>query len=61
MSPYDYGDYGYLPCGAYGAYYRGRREFGHAFGHGMGGGVDRGVGFAHGMGGGFGHGGCGHR
>ena len=39
MSPYDYGDYGYLP---YGAYDRGRREFGHAFGHGMGGGFGHG-------------------
>jgi hypothetical protein len=65
--PYDYGDYGYLP---YGAYYGGHREFGHGFGHGMGGGVNRGVGFAHGgggefahgIGGGFGHGGGGgHR
>jgi hypothetical protein len=60
--PYDYGYYGYLP---YGAYYGGHREFGH----GMGGGVNHGVGFAHGgggfahgMGGGFGHGGGGgHR
>ena len=51
--PYDYGYYGYLP---YGASYGGHREFGHGFGHGMGGGVNHGVGFAHGGGGGFGHG-----
>jgi hypothetical protein len=63
--PYDYGYYGYLP---YGAYYGGHREFGHGFGHGMGGGnhgvgfAHGGGGFAHGMGGGFGHGGGGgHR
>jgi hypothetical protein len=57
--PYDYGYYGYLP---YGSYYGGHREFGHGFGHGMGGGFNRGVGFAHRMGGGFGHGGGGgHR
>jgi len=60
--PYDYGYYGYLPYGAYGSYYRGHREFGHGFGHGIGGSVNHGVGFAHGMGGGFGHGGGGgHR
>jgi hypothetical protein len=60
--PYDYGYYGYLPYGAYGSYYVGHREFGHGFGHGMGGGFNRGIGFAHGGGGGFGHGGGGgHR
>ena len=31
-------------------------EFGHGFGHGMGGGFNHGVGFAHGGGGGFAHG-----
>jgi hypothetical protein len=54
--PYDYGNYGYLPYGAYGSYYGGHREFGHGFGHGMGGGFNHGVGFAHGGGGGFAHG-----
>ncbi|MGA7262567.1 MAG: hypothetical protein WA709_28255 [Stellaceae bacterium] len=67
--PYDYGYYGYLPDGSYGAYNGGHRAFGHGFGHGMGG-FNHGVGFAHGgggdfghgMGGGFGHGGGGgHR
>jgi hypothetical protein len=73
--PYDYGDYGYLPYGGYGAYYGGHRDFSHGFAHGMAGGVNRGVGlahgggvgfahgaaggFGHGMGGGFGHGGGG--
>jgi hypothetical protein len=52
-------DYGYLP---YGAYYGGHREFGHGFGHGMGGDFHHGGGFAHVGGGGFGHGGGGgHR
>jgi hypothetical protein len=55
----DYGyayDYGYLPYG----YYGGHRDFGHGFGHGIGG--DRGMGFTHVGGGGFGHGGGGgHR
>ena len=52
--PYDYGDYGYLPYGAYGPSYRGHGEFGHGFAHGGS--------FGHGMGGGFGHGGGGgHR
>ena len=69
-APYNYGNYGYLPYGAYGSYYGGHREFGHGFGHGMGGDVNHSVGFAHGgggdfghgMGGGFGHGGGGgHR
>jgi hypothetical protein len=30
--PYDYGDYGYLPYGAYRSYYGGHREFVHSFG-----------------------------
>ena len=50
--PYDYGYYGYLPYGAYGSYYGGHREFGHGFGRGIAGGVNRGVGFAHGIAGG---------
>jgi hypothetical protein len=52
---YDYGYYGYLTYGASGLYSGGHREFGHGFGHGMGG-VNHGVGFAHAGGGGFGHG-----
>jgi hypothetical protein len=62
-APYDYGYYGYLPYGVYGPYYGEHREFGHGFGHGMGGSFDHGgIGAAHfggGMAGGF-HGG-GHR
>jgi hypothetical protein len=57
--PYDYGYYGYLPYGAYGSYYGGHREFGHGFGHGMAGGINRGVGFAHAGAGGFAHAGAG--
>ena len=58
--PYDY-DYGYLPYyGGYGLYYGGHRDFGHGFGHGMGGDFNHGMSFAH-AGGGFGgfHGGGG--
>jgi hypothetical protein len=56
-------DYGYLPYGVYGPYYGQHREFGHGFGHGMGGDFGHGgIGAAHfgggGMAGGF-HGGFG--
>jgi hypothetical protein len=60
FAPYDYGDYGYVPYGGYGSYNDGHRDFGHGFGHGMGGSFDHGgIGAAHfggGMAGGF-HGG----
>jgi hypothetical protein len=53
--PYDYGYYGYPYYGSYGSYNGSRhRDFGHGFGHGMGGG------FAHNLGGGIAHAGFAH-
>ena len=61
--PDDFGYYGYLPYGTYGAYYGGHREFGHGLGHGMAVGANHAAGIAHpggdfdhGMAGGFSHG-----
>jgi hypothetical protein len=53
--PYDFGYYGGLPYGTYGAYYGGHREFGHGLGHSMAGGASHAAGVAR-LGGDFGHG-----